>query len=53
MNQLKSIYNIPFKDSRAHPIRTCFPMIANIAISDNISFRQKVCRIKGRSILSL
>ena len=29
MNQLKSIYNSPFKDSHSRPIRTCFPMIAS------------------------
>ena len=28
MNQLQSIYNGPFKDSRSHLIRACFPMIA-------------------------
>ena len=27
MNQLKSIYNHPFKDSHAHPIHTSFPII--------------------------
>ena len=27
MNQLKSIYNSPFKDSHSHPIHTCFPII--------------------------
>ena len=29
MNQLKSIYNSPFKDLQSHPIHTCFPMIAS------------------------
>ena len=29
MNQLQSIYNSPFKDSRSHPIHTCFPIIAS------------------------
>ena len=28
MNQLKSIYNSPFKDSHSHPIHTCFLIIA-------------------------
>ena len=27
MNQLKSIYNSPLKDSHSHPIHTCFPII--------------------------
>ena len=27
MNQLKSIYNDPFKASYSHPIHTCFPVI--------------------------
>ena len=29
MNQLKSIYNSPFKDLHAHPIQNCFPIIAS------------------------
>ena len=29
MNQLKSIFNSPFKDSRSHPIHTYFPTIAS------------------------
>ena len=29
MHQLKSIYNIPLKDSHSHPIRIYFPMIAS------------------------
>ena len=29
MNQLKSIYNSPFKDLYSHPIHTCFPIIAS------------------------
>ena len=28
MNQLKSTYNSPFKQSQSHPIQTCFPIIA-------------------------
>ena len=28
-DQLKSIYNRPFKDSHSHPIHTCFPLIAS------------------------
>ena len=28
MNQLRSIYNSPFKDSYSHHIHTCFPIIA-------------------------
>ena len=28
-NQLKSIYNCPFKDSHSHPIHTCFSIIAS------------------------
>ena len=28
MNQLKSVYNIPFLDSYSHPIHTCLSMIA-------------------------
>ena len=31
MNQLKSIYNIPFKDSHSHPVHICFPIIASNA----------------------
>ena len=27
MNQLKFIYNCPFRDSHLHPIHTCFPII--------------------------
>ena len=29
MNQLKSIYNSPFKESQLHPIHTCFRIIAS------------------------
>ena len=29
MNQLKPIYNSPFKDSHSHPIHTYFPIIAS------------------------
>ena len=29
MNQLKSIYNSPFKDLHSHPIHTCFPINAS------------------------
>ena len=29
MNQLKSIYNSPFKDSLSHPIHTYFPQVWN------------------------
>ena len=29
MNQLKSIYNSPFKNSYSHPIHTCFPISAS------------------------
>ena len=29
MNQLKYIYNSPFKDSHSHPIHTCFLKIAS------------------------
>ena len=29
MNQLKSVYNIPFLDSYSHPIHTCLSMIAS------------------------
>ena len=28
-NELKSIYNSPFKDSHAHPIHTYFPTITS------------------------
>ena len=28
-NQLKSVYNRPFKDSHSHPIHICFPIIAS------------------------
>ena len=31
MNQLKSIYKVPFKDSHSHPVHTCFPINANNA----------------------
>ena len=30
MNQLKSIYISPFKDSHSHPIHICFPVIARM-----------------------
>ena len=36
-NQLKSICNIPFKDSHSHPILTCFPIFASNALA-SISF---------------
>ena len=42
MNQLKSIYNIPFKDSYSHPILTC---IAIIASDERISFIQSFIRV--------
>ena len=29
MNQLKSIYNSPFKSSHSHPIHTCLATIAS------------------------
>ena len=29
MDQLKSSYNNPFKESYTHSIQTCFPMIAS------------------------
>ena len=29
MNQLKSLYNSPFKDSQSHPIHICFPITAS------------------------
>ena len=29
MNQLKSIYNIPFLDSYSHPVHSCLSMIAS------------------------
>ena len=29
MNELKSIYNSPFKDLHSHPYHTCFPIIAS------------------------
>ena len=29
MNQLKSVYNIPFWDAHSHPIHTCLSMIAS------------------------
>ena len=32
MNQLKSIYNSPFKDSHSYPIHTCFPITASNAV---------------------
>ena len=32
MNQLKSIYNIGFKDLNWHPIDTCFPIIVSHAV---------------------
>ena len=35
MNQLKSVYNSPFKDSYSHPIHLYFPVIANNVISHN------------------
>ena len=36
MNQLKSIYNSPLKDSHSHLIHTCFPMIAsNVSVLDD------------------
>ena len=40
MNQLKSIYNNPFKNSHSHPIHTCLAIIAS-----NGSFGQNFCQI--------
>ena len=34
MNQLKSIYNGPFKDSHSHPIHTCFLIIASNGVGE-------------------
>ena len=31
IDQLKSFYKRPFKDSHSHPIHNCFPMIASNA----------------------
>ena len=50
MNQLKFLYNSPFKNSYSHPIHTCFPMIASNErgvqiLSFSCSFRQKNCKI--------
>ena len=37
MNQLKSIYNSPFKDSHSHPIHTFFLIIASNELLSNIT----------------
>ena len=39
MNQLKSIYNYPFKSSHSHPIHTC---LATIASNDSDVIMKKV-----------
>ena len=40
MNQLKSVYNIPFLDPNSHPIHTCLSMIASNGMSFQIFKRQ-------------
>ena len=35
MNQLKSSYNCPFKDSHSHPIHTCFTTTASNVVQIN------------------
>ena len=42
MNQLKSFYNSPFKDSHAYPIHTCFPIIA----SNNFAAIPSLCTFR-------
>ena len=37
MNQLKSVYNIPFLDSYSHPIHTCLSMISSNGIIGGVS----------------
>ena len=36
MNQLKSIYNSPFKDLSSHPIHTCFLMVPNNVVRNQL-----------------
>ena len=43
MNQLKSIYNSPFKDLHSHPIHTCFPIIAS-----NVKDQQQILSTLGK-----
>ena len=54
MHQLNSIYNSPFKDSRSHPIHTCFPIIAsnggNWQLSLNFSSRAIFCLLWTKSM---
>ena len=38
VNQLKSIYNSPFKSSHSHPIHTC---LSTIASNDYITFLKR------------
>ena len=45
VNQIKPIYNNPFKDSHSHPIHTCFPIIA----SNESQIRGFKCRFSGRN----
>ena len=43
MNQLKSVYNIPFLDSYSHPIDTCLSMIASYVHAGFWNFGKIVC----------
>ena len=47
MDHLKSIYNIPFKDSYSHPIRTCFGIIASNEESESGSVTNLVLTATG------
>ena len=42
MNQLKSIYNSPFRDSHSHPIHTCFPIIASNTVLYNFTMSRPI-----------
>ena len=59
MNQLKSVYNIPFLDSYSHPIHTCLSMIAsNVFVAKWVNISIKFLKYlgsqkKGREIGTL
>ena len=52
INQLKSIYNSPLKDSYSHPIRTCFPIIASNE-TDVLSYYLTHSRVKPLILTAL
>ena len=52
MNQLKSVYNIPFLDLYPHPIHTCLSMIASNVLQI-LEFVMGSCLSIGRKYIGL